>query len=375
MEEAPWGTFQDELDWCIQQLEKSLLTNSVTAQEEEQSRRALGVLRSKRTPAVTKRQMMQMVFGDYRRRMTDDHETQTHIGQAAVPASNRDEGGFSWIPSDNSFTFSFFPAGTAVQSEETTGLSPPAQSLPGPLISQGEHFTFNFQVPAESPSGPPHQVAPSGSMELAPPAAQGDLVPGGTDNLQESEQNAKTGGSTAEKKKKPRNKKQKPESVEGEKKAAVASQVGASNSAGEPAFALTAEQILARELDWCIEQLELGLRTQKSTPKQMEEASRALKTLRSSKAPLVKKRQVMRAMFGDYRKKMEAEKAKQVKLIREDVRSARVAAVLEPVRKPVFRRTAQSQLLKQRPQEDGPGCGGNTFVFSPSQEEFRFNFF
>lgn len=46
-----------------------------------------------------------------------------------------------------------------------------------------------------------------------------------------------------------------------------------------------------------------------------EEASRALKTLRSSKAPLPKKRQVMRAMTGDYRKKMEEEKKKQYKLI------------------------------------------------------------
>lgn len=46
-----------------------------------------------------------------------------------------------------------------------------------------------------------------------------------------------------------------------------------------------------------------------------EEASRALKTLRSSKAPLVKKRQVMRAMTGDYRQKMEEENKKQHKLI------------------------------------------------------------
>lgn len=46
-----------------------------------------------------------------------------------------------------------------------------------------------------------------------------------------------------------------------------------------------------------------------------DEASRALKTLRSSKAPLAKKRQVMRAMTGDYRQKMEEEKKKQYKLI------------------------------------------------------------
>ncbi len=46
-----------------------------------------------------------------------------------------------------------------------------------------------------------------------------------------------------------------------------------------------------------------------------EETSRALKTLRSSKAPLVKKRQVMRAISGDYRKKIEEERARQFKLI------------------------------------------------------------
>lgn len=46
-----------------------------------------------------------------------------------------------------------------------------------------------------------------------------------------------------------------------------------------------------------------------------EEASWALKTLRSSKAPLAKKRQVMRTMTGDYRKKMEDEKKRQYKLI------------------------------------------------------------
>lgn len=46
-----------------------------------------------------------------------------------------------------------------------------------------------------------------------------------------------------------------------------------------------------------------------------EETSRALKTLRSSKAPLVKKRQVMRAISGDYRKKIEEERSRQFKLI------------------------------------------------------------
>lgn len=47
----------------------------------------------------------------------------------------------------------------------------------------------------------------------------------------------------------------------------------------------------------------------------VEEAVRAIRTLRSDKAPLVKKRQIMRAIFGDYRKKMEEELCKQLKLM------------------------------------------------------------
>lgn len=46
-----------------------------------------------------------------------------------------------------------------------------------------------------------------------------------------------------------------------------------------------------------------------------EEALRAIKVLRSDKAPLVKKRQIMRTIFGDYRKKMEEELCKQLKLM------------------------------------------------------------
>ncbi|KAI2648780.1 hypothetical protein H4Q32_019913 [Labeo rohita] len=153
---------------------------------------------------------------------------------------------------------------------------------------------------------------------------------------------------------------------------------------------LTPDEQLSRELDWCIEQLELGLRTQKTSSKQREEASRALKTLRSSKAPLVKKRQVMRAISGDYRKKMEEEKARQFKLIQSAMTSARVTSVSEC--KPVFHRRAekntQSTNKTDKPQEthtlQGPQETNEDktktdedtkpFVFTKTQEEFRFNF-
>ncbi|XP_056125562.1 UPF0488 protein C8orf33 homolog [Rhinichthys klamathensis goyatoka] len=152
---------------------------------------------------------------------------------------------------------------------------------------------------------------------------------------------------------------------------------------------LTPDEQLNRELDWCIEQLELGLRTQKTSSKQREEASRALKTLRSSKAPLVKKRQVMRAISGDYRKKIEEEKARQFKLIQSSMTSARVTTVSEC--KPVFHRRAerntqptdktdQSQETHtlQGPRETTEHTetdhGTKPFVFTKTHEEFCFNF-
>lgn len=148
---------------------------------------------------------------------------------------------------------------------------------------------------------------------------------------------------------------------------------------------LTADEQLSRELDWCIEQLELGLKTQKTSSKQREEAVRALKTLHSSKAPLVKKRQVMRAVSGDYRKKMEEEKTRQFKLIQSAVTSARVNSVSEC--KPVFHRRAHTSNKTDKSQEthtlQGPPetnehtkTDGDTkpFVFTKTHEEFCFNF-
>ncbi|KAK2163987.1 hypothetical protein LSH36_71g06016 [Paralvinella palmiformis] len=64
-----------------------------------------------------------------------------------------------------------------------------------------------------------------------------------------------------------------------------------------------------RELTWCIEQLEIGLLASKSKlpTSRTHEAVRILKVLRNPKAAYAKKRQYMRATFGDYRQKMDAE--------------------------------------------------------------------
>uniref|UniRef100_A0A3P9PXQ6 Zgc:112185 n=2 Tax=Poecilia reticulata TaxID=8081 RepID=A0A3P9PXQ6_POERE len=145
------------------------------------------------------------------------------------------------------------------------------------------------------------------------------------------------------------------------------------------------EEQLDRELNWCIEQLQLGMTSQKGTPKQKEEASRALKTLRSSKAPLVKKRQLMRALTGDYRKKMEEEKNKQFQLIQSETASAQVKVVSDSPKKSIFHRRAEAGAgpgawqvqQQQRTEPRGAATQEETpaFSFVPSQEEFHFNFF
>ncbi|XP_077406366.1 UPF0488 protein C8orf33 homolog [Vanacampus margaritifer] len=142
---------------------------------------------------------------------------------------------------------------------------------------------------------------------------------------------------------------------------------------------LSAEEQFKRQLDWCIEQLELGMKSQKAAPKQREDASHALKTLRSSKAPLIKKRQVMRAMAGDYRKKMDEEKSKQFRLIQNERTSARVQMKSESPKKSFFHRRAETKEENGAPaevQDANPKACPETsaFVFTASKEEFRFNF-
>lgn len=135
---------------------------------------------------------------------------------------------------------------------------------------------------------------------------------------------------------------------------------------------------LQKEVDWCVEQLETGLKTQKSTPKQAEEALRAIKVLRSDKAPLVKKRQIMRTIFGDYRKKMEEELCKQLKLMLSDAKSAKIEEVQNKKCQVIRRRSGalrKSQGSAGSPPESPNTPDTGAFRFTISQEEFRFNFF
>lgn len=281
-----------------------------------------------------------------------------------------------WTRSDTAFRFNFFSDNSPAPKEKTSasdGTEPTSQIS---FAGQASAFAFSFQIPPAAPAEDMDTTETTNASlqgdqrcirEEKPPLSQEVISP------PEPSEQSKT------KKKKKKSGKKNPSNAEPLQKPA--------EEGGSAREALSQEEQLNRELDWCIEQLELGLRSQKGTPKQKEEASRALKTLRSSKAPLAKKRQVMRAMNGDYRKKMEEEKSKQFKLIQSEIASAQVKLVSESPKKSVFHRRAEvkpqsphaeEKLLQTEAQDAEPTPqtqeATSAFVFVPSKDEFHFNF-
>ncbi|XP_056153561.1 UPF0488 protein C8orf33 homolog [Lampris incognitus] len=291
-----------------------------------------------------------------------------------------------WTCSDNAFKFNFFSEDSPVPQQETAasdGNSPPAKATGlTAFTGQGSEFAFNFQIPPVPPEGMNSET--TAIQTVSPPDSQSSAKKQKPSDAGIDSPLSESAVSSKAKKKKKSGKKKVPDS-------AGAQQNSAEGNRGDEGMVLTAEQQLERELDWCMEQLELGMRTQKGTPKQKEEASRALKTLRSSKAPLAKKRQVMRAMTGDYRKKMEEEKGKQLKLTQTAMTSAQIKVVPDSSKKSVFHRRAGTKTQAADP-EDGSktqtlqtqASTSNSstekqeetphFVFTPSNEEFCFNF-
>ncbi|XP_072312122.1 UPF0488 protein C8orf33 homolog isoform X2 [Eucyclogobius newberryi] len=260
-----------------------------------------------------------------------------------------------WARSDNSFRFNF----TEILNQVS---SPSEQTHPFRFIGQEETaFAFNFQID-------PEDEDMDGETSDATSSHEQQCSKLESTSVQQSSSSPNTSISNKSKKKKKKtgikavdgNIKKEPRDTAAEKQELETAE-------------LSTEEQLQRQLDWCIEQLELGMRSHKASPKQTEESSRALKTLRSSKAPLVKKRQVMRAMAGDYRKKMDEEKSKQFKLIQNETASAQLRAVSELPKKSSFHRRAGIKASTSDINSDA--TPDKNFVFTLSNEEFCFNFF
>lgn len=283
---------------------------------------------------------------------------------SSTPAEGRAENPL-WTRSDNTFRFNFLADNVQEKPSpsDSTETSTSRISFAGP----GSDFAFNFQIP------------PVEDMDTTDAAANASSS-GSQQCIQDEKPSVlQEGNSASEPSAQSKSKKKK---KSGKKKTSEPPKKPDEGSPGGEEAELSAEEQLNRQLDWCIEQLELGLKCQKGTPKQKEEASRALKTLRSSKAPLAKKRQLMRAMTGDYRKKMEEEKSRQFKLIQSEIASAQVKVVSDSPKKSVFHRRAEVKTQtpaaaeEENPQQTAAQTQEETpaFVFTPSKEEFRFNF-
>ncbi|XP_060117035.1 UPF0488 protein C8orf33 homolog [Heteronotia binoei] len=451
MEEAPQDTFQDELEWCISQLETGLLRLHPTPEQAAESQRILKVLRSRKAPSVKKRQVMHRVFGDYRLKMVEERKrtgkaaaksekVQIQPGDALGSASvvyrkqsDQPSEASSWFtPSDNSFQFGFdlperAPEEISRTAEEANGVmdaqEQSASSIPSaeegqwemlhfPTGMQGPEFAFNFIIPdgllppsAADPSLEDTAEAateedtllrkatemPESSVSLKPSRLEAgsgsDPRDDGNPSLEEAVMEKKetahkevnaaaAGGSSKRKKRKKQSSKVEPRKNVNEDRL----QVKAASDQTE-VCEQSGEQV-KREVEWCVEQLELGLKTQKSSPRQTDEALRAIKTLRSEKAVLAKKRQIMRLMFGDYRKKMAEERQKQLKLMQAASKAGRIAEVTEDARRKsstVFRKSDKAAGKSKNPKDPLLRFAGTantcSFRFTPSQEEFQFNFF
>ncbi|KAK4873219.1 hypothetical protein RN001_015248 [Aquatica leii] len=94
-----------------------------------------------------------------------------------------------------------------------------------------------------------------------------------------------------------------------------------SSDAPQPSTVMSEEAVesFEAELCWCIKQLQRGLQLGKLNAKQVQDHTKALNTLMSKTTPIIKKRQVMRLSFGDYRSKM-AEDDKRVNKVNQQVK-------------------------------------------------------
>ncbi|KAK9694780.1 protein of unknown function (DUF4615) [Popillia japonica] len=159
-----------------------------------------------------------------------------------------------------------------------------------------------------------------------------------------------------------------------------------------PEIQLSPEAIQQFELElcWCIQQLQAGLKSGKLNPKQVQDHTKALNSLMSNSTSIVKKRQVMRLSFGDYRAKMAVENRKSNTAKLCDYPSG------SPSKKSVFLRKAgigasddtfrfnfaapteenlSGDLSNVKIESDDVAqkIDGN-FKFEPSSNSFRFNF-
>lgn len=70
MEETE-ASFEEEIEWCVGQLVIGLLSGNPNSEQIKESKRVIDKLQGNKVSFVSKRHLMSVVFGDYRRRMKE----------------------------------------------------------------------------------------------------------------------------------------------------------------------------------------------------------------------------------------------------------------------------------------------------------------
>uniref|UniRef100_A0A7G3AKF3 Uncharacterized protein n=1 Tax=Lutzomyia longipalpis TaxID=7200 RepID=A0A7G3AKF3_LUTLO len=168
------------------------------------------------------------------------------------------------------------------------------------------------------------------------------------------------------------------------------------------------ENNIELELCWCVQKLELSLSSGKLSEKQALDTEKTLRILKGANQPVIKKRQVMRNTFGDYRAQM-AEEEKQLSLVAKKIKfttpkeqkNDKNASKSYFVKKSALQHSGtdfkfnfnvdenqkcsesdtnsedKSETTKESPEHpDGPDChdSQSKSKFIPSDNSFRFNF-
>lgn len=68
---SPSSTLEDDIKWCIAQLEMAVVSKSVPKKQKEESMKYIKLLQSSKTPVPRKRQIMRQNFGDYKQKMRE----------------------------------------------------------------------------------------------------------------------------------------------------------------------------------------------------------------------------------------------------------------------------------------------------------------
>ncbi|XP_052760145.1 UPF0488 protein CG14286-like [Mya arenaria] len=87
MSQPAEDSFEQELFWCIEQLQQSLDILKPSSKQAEDASRYLKVLLSAKAPLIKKRQAMRNAFGDYRKKMQEMERKSTAVAKRAKLSS------------------------------------------------------------------------------------------------------------------------------------------------------------------------------------------------------------------------------------------------------------------------------------------------